>query len=252
MIPRLFRKAPAPRTYAQLLLSFGTPLVYWPCNDTVGSSTIADTSGNGRTATIVNTTTLGGASKNSRLSTMAACNATSYWTVASSVAFRHLGDATWLWWMRLNSALTSGQLIPVWNCSATGEASAENHCYYIGIQNLSGVHNTICFHESGSGTNRSTPIPITYTPTNWNFFAIVRDTTALTYTAYVNGALAGSGGSYTANPSGGGSTTFNMGRDVSVPSNSAVARDLDELAFFTSMLTAANIKELYRAGKRAA
>lgn len=242
-------RAVAPLTYEQTVMA-DSPIAFWRFNEAAGAATFADSSGNGRTATIVNTVTSGGASKNSRLGNMAAMAATSYLT-ATSAPFRLTGNMSLSFWIRLASTLTTGQVVYIASCAANGETSATNALYLVALLNNGGTQQFQNFHENGSGTNNSANINVTYTATQWNHFAMTRDVSINTYRLYLNGALVNSN-TYTNDPDGGGSTNFEIGRDAGQPTASSIARDLDELAIFNTVLSAERIFEHYRAGRRAA
>lgn len=237
-----------PLTYAQTILA-DSPLAYWRFEENAGATTFADSSGNSRTATIVNTITAGGASKNSRMGKMAAMAQTSYLTVASSVPFRLTGDMSVSFWVKLASTLTSGQAVYLGSCAANGETLATNALYLMALTNNGGTQQFQNFHENASGTNNSANVNVTYTANQWNHWVVTRNVTDNTYRVYLNGALAGSA-VYTNDPTGGTSAIFELGRDAGQPTASSIARDIDEYAMFNTVLTPARIFEHYRAGRR--
>jgi hypothetical protein len=253
MRPRLTRlQAYAPLSYAAVVLA-DSPIAFLRCSEAASSPTLADSSGNSRTATLQGTWVTGNTGKNARLGSAVNRAAAAYFTVADSSPFRTIGDATWEVWFRLAGALTSGQVVRTFNCSISGETTTTNANYLLSISNVAGVHSYEWFHESGTGTNRSGSVPITYTPTNWNHAVLVRDVTAQNYQAFLNGVSMGTSSfASTSPPTGGSSAVFEFGRAPDSAAVSSVAADFDEIAMYGSKLSAARIFEHYRAGRRAA
>jgi hypothetical protein len=240
----------APVTYPATILA-DSPIAYWRLNESAGATTVADSSGNSRTGTLVGTWTLGSAAKNGRLVTAGLAAVGAYWTVASSTAFQLTGDATWEWWQKLGATLTAGQQVFSHFCSVAGETAATNALYQIALRNTGGTHQIEWFHESGSGTNNSGVIPVTYVATDWNHFVVRRNVTSNVYEAFVNGVSFGTSG-YTNDPSGGTSALYRYGSDAAAGGASTVAVTHDEAAIYGTALSNARIFEHYRAGRRAA
>lgn len=236
--------------YAATVLA-DAPAAYWRFEDAFGSATAADSSGNARTLTLNGTRGLQAASRNSRLGRCVGFGPSSgYGSVASAAWHQITGDVTLECWLRFRDQLTSGQLMPLFCCLATGETLATNACYRINYENSGGTLRFSCLHEFGSGTNQEALINATI-PANgeWNHVVIVRDATALTYSVYINGALAGSGG-YSTNAAGGTSAALNIARNPDGGAFPPGRVSWDEAAIYTTVLSASRIFEHYRAGRR--
>lgn len=248
ILPGLLRGRAA-RAYSALILA-SSPVAYWRCSESSGAGSLADSSGNSHTMTLNGTTTTGVAGKNSRLGSAAKFAVGSYGTVPSSAPFRIAGDLTLECWIKFDSALTNGDAVALGYCVVTGETSATNAQYQWNIQHTGSVE-FAWFHEYNSGVNQSGEISVSFVATDWTHCVLRRDTTAKKYSAWVNGAKAGEQ-SYSSNPTGGGSTVFQFGRNPATGSTSNVDRTVDEVAVYSSALSDAEIFEHYRAGRRAA
>jgi hypothetical protein len=242
-----------PAAYSAVVLA-DTPLAYWRCSEAAGAATLADSSGNARTATINGTVTTGVAGRQ-RLGNAATFAVSSgYLSVASSAAFQLTGNATWECWYKLTAAMTAGAVQLIHCCGVSGETSATNVLYQFDLQFVSsGVYSWSFFHESGSGTNNTSGANFSATllPHGvFNHLVLRRDVTANTYELFLNGAIVGTPVAYTNDPSGGGSTVYNFNRNPAVPTISNRECSGDEIAVYSTKLTDARIFEHYRAGRR--
>lgn len=255
-LPATRLKHHAPAAYSAVVL-VDTPLAYWRCSEAAGAATLADSSGNSRTATINGTVTTGVAGPQ-RLGNAATFAVSSgYLTVADSSAFRLTGNMSAECWYKIPVDFTSGTVQYLHCCGVSGETSATNVLYQFQLGYTdAATYNWSAFHESGSGTNSSvtTNFAATLLPANqYNHICYVRDVTANTYALYINGRIVGTAVSYGANdPSGGGSTAFNYNRNPAVGDVSNRVTTVDEIAVYDTALSAARIFEHYRAGRRGA
>jgi hypothetical protein len=249
MLPRLTRlRAAAPQSLADVILD-DTPLAFWRCDESGGSGTLADSSGNSRTLTLAGSVTTGVTAKNGRMGKCATFTTTGYGTVADSSPFRLTGDMTFECWVKLASTLTSAQVARLAICSISGETEATNVPYLFQLQESGGVQQFRCFHESGAGVDNNAPFNVSYTATDWNHWVATRDVTADVYELWLNGVSLGTQG-FSADPTGGGSSVFEFGRNNGTSAISDVDRTIDEIAIYSSKLSAARIFEHYRAGRR--
>jgi hypothetical protein len=238
-----------PQSYSQVVLA-DSPLAYWRCEDAFGAATLADSSGNGRSMTLNGTRGLQAYSKNSRLGKCVGFAFNSgYGSVAAASWFQITGDLTIELWFKTPASLASGDFIGLLYCNTSGETEATNSLYQWHYQNNGGTLRFSAFHENGSGSDNVVNINHTMDPTVWNHCVLVRDTTAKTYTVYVNGVSIGSA-VYTNNPTGGTSSVLNLCRNPSDGSFGSDKAAYDEIAIYNTKLSAARIFEHYRAGRR--
>lgn len=242
-----------PAAYSAVVLA-DTPLAYWRCSETAGAATLADSSGNARTATINGTVTTGVTGRQ-RLGNAITCAVNSgYLSVASSAPFQLTGNATWECWYLIPVDFTSGSVQLIHCCGVSGETSATNVLYQFDLQYVNATtYSWSYFHESGSGTNNTSGanFAAALLPAGvYNHLVFRRDVTANTYEMLLNGAIVGTPIAYTNDPSGGGSTVYNFNRNPAVPTISNRACSADEIAVYSSKLSDARIFEHYRAGRR--
>lgn len=228
-----------------------SPLAYWRCEDAFGSASLADSSGNGRTMTLNGTRSLEAYSRNSRLGkAVSFISGTGYGSVAAAAWHQITGDMTVECWFKIIASPANGTGYTILCCSAAGATSASNRLYQCQIQVVGNVQGLGNYHESGTGSG------ITNTQTNWSWnlgqwyhYVCVRDTAALTYARYIDGVLIGTV-SYSANPTGGGSSNLNLNR-IDDSGGQIGVWSMDEVAIYNTKLSAARIFEHYRAGRRA-
>lgn len=239
-----------PQSYSAVVLA-DSPLAYWRCEDAFGSATLADSSGNGRSMTLNGTRGLGAYSKNSRLGKCVGMGFNSgYGSISAASWFQILGDLTLELWFKTPLNLASGDYIGLLYCNTSGETEATNSLYQWHYQNNGGTLRFSAFHENGAGGDNVVNVNHTMDMTVWNHCVVVRDTTAKTYTFYVNGVSVGSAG-YTNNPTGGTSSVLNLARNPSDGSFGSDKAAYDEIAIYNTKLSATRIFEHYRAGRRA-
>lgn len=240
-----------PQSYSDVVLA-DSPLAFYRCEDAFGAATLADSSGNGRNATLNGTRGLQAYSKNPRLGRCVGFFVGSgYASVASAAWHQILGDLTVECWIRLQSALGSGDIQPLPSSLAAGETEAANACYRINYENSGGTTRFNLLHENGAGVDNNVTINATIPIRVLTHVVITRNTTAKTYSAYINGALVGTSAAYTTNPTGGTTAVLNINRN---PSDSSFGPDKsawDGIAIYGTALSAARIFEHYRAGRRA-
>lgn len=241
-------RATAPVSLQSVLLA-DTPLGYWRMNDAAGASTLVDTSGNGYDGTVNGSVLSGSQPKNPRLGTCALFTTTGFLSVADSSPFRLLSDFSISFWVRAASTLTSGQQNIIAMCGGPGETQANNVAWLVELRNNSNVQQLRFNHENGAGVDNEVLFTIAHTHTIWNHIGAVRDATAKNWTVYLNGAQFGQT-SYSNNPDGASTATFNLGKNFTTGTISSVDRWLDEVAIYSSKLTAARVFEHYRAGRR--
>lgn len=250
----LMRDAPAPRSYAELVLE-DSPIAYWRLEEPSGTS-FADSSGNSRTATSTGTVTPGSISEQQRLGSYAFFESGGYLSVSDSSPFRIAGDLTCELWWRKNVLITTGGIIRLFFCVAPNETEAVNALYQWEIRHVnSTTYEWRADHENGAGNNN--PVSANYSvdlhPLGlWQQLVLRRNTSAKTYEYFINGVRVGTAQTYAENPTGGTSAIFHFSRSNATGDTSNRAMDCDELAIYSSALSDARILEHYRAGRRRA
>jgi len=122
------------------------------------------------------------------------------------------------------------------------ENQADNALYALRI-NAQG--DLVFFHETGSGSNTEATFDANLTTDTWVHVAMVRDATAKTINAYVDGNQVGTAVSYANNPDGGTSSTFVLGEDNASSSNIFTEGMIDELRIWSTARTADEIRLNY-------
>lgn len=236
--------------YAALVLA-AAPLAYWRCDDPASSGTLADSSGNGYTLNLHGVTPTGEPPLTRYLGAASVhfMVASGYGSVSSSAPFRLSGDMTVELWIALDTDLSEGDIVPLFHCVATGETSATNAQYQYSVRRL-GAREYGLFHEYNSGVDqtREIALPAAFDAIAVNHVVITRDAAAKVYEGFLNGESIGTA-SYTNAPSGGGSTTFQVGRNPATGAISDIGSSRDEMAIYASKLSAATIRAHYLAGR---
>ena len=153
----------------------GDTIALWHCNDGSGTS-ITDSSGNGYTLTMSSSAWEGTIKKFGTYS-IYHDNVADKDTIADDPAFDLIGDATWEFWVYPTSN-NAGSLI------GKHETGWSN-----GYQISKNADNTIYFAQYGVTTGSWFSTTATVTINQWNHIIIIRDTSALTVKAYINGVL---------------------------------------------------------------
>lgn len=119
-------------------------------------------------------------------------------------------DVTLSCWFKLDTSPGSGLAMTLMSDLGSGEAESVNACYSLGILNTAGTLNPFVVHESGGGVDTTVTSTQTVSTGQWYHLAVARDTTAKVYRFTLNGVTEAEQ-SYTTNPTGGGSSNFNLG-----------------------------------------
>ncbi|HLP12161.1 MAG TPA: DUF2341 domain-containing protein [Flavobacteriales bacterium] len=144
-------------------------------------------------------------------------------THPSNPLMQILGNVTLETWVNLESALQGGPTGATENIllaqGRNSEVLAGNYCFslnYIGPGTATPNHLRF-YHEFGPGNDinvvSTAPCPALGTSA-WHHVAAVRNTTSLDVSFYFDGVLLGTAVTYAANPTGGTTTTFSLGRDI--------------------------------------
>lgn len=164
--------------------------------------------------------------------------------------FRITGDLTLEVIFKPDQLPTNGNsgYLAFYGTNQTDASSAVNILYAMGLHNNSGTIGWICFHENGTGTNNSSIFAYPFQVGKWYHVIVVRNTTAKTYTLYVNGINVGSD-TYANNPTSGTATTNKMaiGSDHELAAGYTFKGTIDDWAFWTSQLTTTDIADHYNA-----
>ncbi len=236
--------------YRSLVLA-SSPLAYWRCDENAGSGTLADSSGNGHTLTLHGVTPTGEDPLTRYLGAASVhfMGGSGYASVSNSAPFRLAGDMTVELWIQIDRELVEGDIVALFHCVATGETSATNAQYQYSIRRL-GSREYGLFHEYNSGVDqtREIALPASFVAAAVNHVAIPRDTVLKVYEGYLNGESIGTV-SYTTNPTGGGSTTFQVGRNPATGAIADPGASRDEMAIYPSCLAASTIRAHWLAGR---
>lgn len=244
-----FQKPIAGKAYQALVLE-DTPVAYWPMQDAFGSSSASDVSGNSRTLTLNGTRTLNGKAKNSRLGNCVSWTAASgFGSIASASWFQIVGDATIEGWVHFQAAPGSGDQCHLIAVGAVGETLATNTILFASYQNNGGTLRLRAFHETGAGADSDGGVNVTLSLNEWHHIVVTRDTTANQYEYWVDGVSIGTS-SYTNDPTGGTSATLRVAGSPAAPDATAVTYQGCHYALYNAKLSAARIREHYRAGSR--
>lgn len=130
-------------------------------------------------------------------------------------------------------------------CAGSGETESNNVLYAFAIRNTGGTYYLRSFHENGAGSNNIVDISYSISTSTWFHVVQTRNTSTNTYYVYANGVEVSNGG-YANNPTGGTSSTFQIGGDGT---GSFFDGFMDELSIFNKVLTEEEIKRLYDTGK---
>lgn len=123
------------------------------------------------------------------------------------------GDLTVSAWVWMDAVPAEGDYYAITSYSAVGETEATNAQYGIYIQTVGGLTSLSTFHENGAGTNNRVTSAVALGAGVWNNVIMRRDTTAKTIGYFINGSEEAAQ-SYSNNPTGGSSGTFEIGADL--------------------------------------
>ena len=166
-----------------------------------------------------------------------------YMTMGSQSALTITGDVTVSTWANIDVFVDNSSIIEY---TLPTEAEADNFLYRITLESSGGVGNDIKIgHEYGSGSNEFATINTNLSTGTWYHLAVVRNTTAKTWTLYVNGS-AQPVFTYTNQATGGTSSELRIGRGGS---SAYFNGKIDELSIFNSAKSASDITAIYNGGK---
>lgn len=167
-----------------------------------------------------------------------------YVGVANNTPLQITGDMTISTWFRLRSTPSNGAgLVSV---GISGETLDTNILYQLSIDTTSGNDIKIG-HEYNTGTDQISTFDTNLSLGEWYHITAVRDTTALTWTLYING-VPFSGGPYTFtnNTEGGSTGIFAVGRYAST--NIYIPADMDDVRIYGRALSASEVLALRHSG----
>ncbi len=216
-----------------------SPLAYYRLDESSGA-TAADSSGNGHDATYFNSPTLEVPSLMVGDSNAAVSfnGSTQYVRrTSTSPALNTLGDFSATFMFKAISTTTPGA---IYAQAGIGSAEIDNFTYSLTLD----ANNTLRWHhESGVSVGHSGTFTSFTAVDGTTYHGVVtRDDTLKEYNLYINGTLL-STQSYSASPTGGTNSNFFIGKTAT--SSSLFHGVLDEVAIFTSVLTAQDITNLY-------
>ena len=166
-----------------------------------------------------------------------------YLTMGSQSALTITGDITVSVWVNIDSFVDNSSIIEY---ALPSENEADNFLYRITLESSGGIGNDIKIgHEYGAGSNEFATIDTNLSTGSWYHLAAVRDTTAKTWTLYVNGS-AKPVFTYTNQATGGTSSVLNIARGGSATYFNG---KIDEISIFNSVKSASDITAIYNSGK---
>tara|TARA_R100000654_G_scaffold26242_2_gene49807 strand:+ start:1759 stop:2514 length:756 start_codon:yes stop_codon:yes gene_type:complete len=165
-----------------------------------------------------------------------------YVTMGSVSALQITGDVTVSAWLYLRSFQNNDVALRL---GGDTDSEADNFLYTIAFTAGTGsTFNVFGGHEYGAGVNQFGVFTTNLSLNNWYHIAMVRNTTAKTWTLYVNGS-AYPVYTYTNQATGGTSAPFEFAK------NSSLYMDgiLDEVSIFNAVKSASDITAIYNSGK---
>jgi hypothetical protein len=164
-------------------------------------------------------------------------------TEASVSELQILGDVTLSAWAYIRGFENADVIAGV---SGDGETEAENFLYVLAV--TSGeegeTFDIIIGHEYSAGANQFGTISTNLNLNTWHHLACVRNTTAKTWTLYVNG-VAYTAYTYTNQATGGTLSPMQFGRNATRYINGII----DEVSVFLTAKSASDITAIYNSGE---
>jgi len=241
---RIYNRALSPAEISQLYNWAPGPVGYWKMDENTGS-TIYDTSGNGNSIPLTNTTWIAG--KIGQALEFNGTNSYAENTNVSSTPLVNTGDVTITAWIYRDTTDTQDTILRV---DGDGAGSGGNENYKFILNNGDNIVRLIWQYDSQVTETVSATTALTNTSGIWVHLTAVRDVTGNDVTFYENGVQLGTVVSYTNDPTDGASTpNLTIGANASGdPAVNAFDGRIDDVKVYNYIRTQGQITEDMNAG----